>query len=233
MLAVIPATSARPDQNYTYTFAQETIKGTDGIILLVKPEASSLAIVVNQTGGSGHTLVVRSNETSPSVTDYMRPPYSLIEVIPTGRICNITVTFHSNSVTSVHYGAITRSPSGNYPGETYYAMYDAAFVRFSSVSGLLPGNITLRFSFYVETSSPQSSSWIPNIVLPSFVSLIGFLAIVAGVIYIECFVLIVSFFRNRSTGLSNYWKVGILLSIALSAYAVYWAYSNVLVVASA
>ena len=69
----------------------------------------------------------------------------------------------------------------------------------------------------------------PNIVLPSFVNLIGFLAIVAGIAYAESFLLVTSFFKNRSAGLSNYWKVGILLSIAISAYAMYWAYSNLLI----
>ncbi len=218
--------TANPGISNVYTFAPEIVKQRDVIALLIKPVGSSLSAVVREIKGSGHDLSVTTNQTTNLLPEYISPPYSFIQMLPYGDLYNFTVTFYSNSPTSVHFGVITTSPE-NYPGRQVYRLANVFFVRFSSISGLPPGNITLQFQFSVDKSS-ASSGWLPEIVLPPFANLLAFLAIAVAITYVETFALVVSFFRNRSGTLSNYWKIGIVLSILLSAYILYWAYSNLL-----
>lgn len=226
--AIFLVTIARAEDDHVYTFSPELVKERDGIIVLIKPPGISITAIVNETKGFGHILRIASNETAYEIPQYMTPPYSLVELYPNGTIYALTISFRTYSTASVHYGAITINRN-NYPGREYVRLSDIYyFARFSSVSGLPPGDYTLRFQFVIQKSSSSSGPF-EGIVIPPFINMIAFLVIAAGAIYAESFLLVVSFFKTRTGGLSNYWKVGILASVLISAYLLYWAYSHLVV----
>jgi len=224
-LSVLPAV-----WGVLYKFESVELKQGDVLIVIIAPSPLDLQVNVQQLSGSGHALLVRTNELSQDIGSslHIALPFSVIQLGVKGELYNVTIEFVAQNETRLYYGALTLYPSSNYPGKLYYTYSDAYFVAFSPLVSMPAGNVTISMvTRFEQNQQNQGGSLLPSITLPDAAKLILFAVVAVGISYAEAFFLLSSYFQNKLSNLSTARKVLALISVLVAAVAVAWLYGAI------
>jgi len=169
-------------------------------------------------------LYVVTNQTQV-ISSLLLPPLSIIEVIPDGAEYNVTIMFKTDKPLILYYGAFTYSPASDYPNLKAWRTGDGYFVPFSPSITVPPGNFSI--SFYLvwlkqnTTSREDIFSMIP---FPKIPGLAIFLLIFFASSYVEAFIIVNAYYKNKEEGLSFNSKVVVALTLVAYAFLLYWSY---------
>ncbi|MBO3763189.1 MAG: hypothetical protein QXS21_04935 [Thermoproteota archaeon] len=217
---------------YFYTFSermqvyQVTLQPQNPFLILISPPVFGLNVNVTVLSGKSHILYISTNQTQV-ITSFILPPFSIIELVPNGVAYNLTLSFRSNKEATVYYGAFTYSPASDYPNYKYYRTGDGYFVPFSGIT-VPPGNFSISFLLnFLQTNSTSQQSIFGNL-LPIIPGTIIFALISILSTYVEAFILVNAYFKNKENELSFQSKLLIFATIVGYLFLLYWSYSKFL-----
>lgn len=205
---------------------QVTLQPQNPFLVLISPPVFDLNVNVTMLQGRSHILYISTNQTQV-ITSFILPPFSIVEVVPDGVAYNVTISFRSNRTATVYYGAFTYSPASDYPNYKYYRTGDGYFVPFSGIT-VPPGNFSISFllSFLQTNSTSQQgmfSNLLPMIPKTAIFALISILST-----YVESFILVNAYFKNKENELSFQSKLLVFVTVIGYLFLLYWSYSKFL-----
>lgn len=206
-----------------FSFPKVNVLERDLFIIALSPPVEDVQAYVHPIGGKAFSLLVITNGSLGAPIFEGR--VSMVQLVPGPPLTNITVTFNSNSTVNMIYGVLTNNYS-------YYEQVSSESYRFSNgifvvlqpQATMPPGASKITFILNVFSIQTKDDFYID---IPPLAKALPPLVAILLLVYLNAYIVVDSYYISIREELSTMRKLAIVLSIAISAFLVYWLMSSI------
>lgn len=138
---------------------------------------------------------------------------------------NLTLYVYSQMPFNMLLGILTQN-ANNFAPYNVHTVQNAYFVEIFTMRDLIAVNWSISFSF--DVSAPKQESFWLSIPVPSSANALFLVAAILGLSYPNAYLLTDYYYKSKKEEVSRKRKVGIAISVILSAIVIYWVYLRVI-----